>query len=236
MDPQKEIPYIIRVATSLNLLTVKTQPIVKPKEIVDVPSELSKFAIFKHIDLWPQKTSLACWNCEDEITLVPYAMPKCFNAHPSDYMYEFECEGVMCSLGCVGRYIIEHYSENANKYLDLSKLLNIAMTGKMIKILDMSPSRFKLTKYGGTMTREEMRKQISEINQNGVHINMYPNKTEGGIWSIYKPEKINKTVVQEFVKYSVDRNAPIVIPPHIPNTTDIDSLTTDQLLELFNQE
>lgn len=98
-----------------------------------------------------EKTNIACWWCTHNFDTLPCFIPeKILN----DKYHVFGC---FCSYNCAAAYIFQ--MENSymwDRYSLLKKLYN-AIQGDIGEIIS-APSRLAFTKFGGTLTYEEFRK------------------------------------------------------------------------------
>lgn len=105
-----------------------------------------------------------CWNCSEKINnLIGY---------PIYYDKSvFYCYGDFCSFGCCGRYILDKYS-NQDLWEKLNLLNNMYNKAHNTnnKMVDISPDRRLLTKFGGEMSIEKYRDEIYKDNYYNITI------------------------------------------------------------------
>lgn len=124
---------------------------------------------FTSLSTWPQKINLCCWNCTLAFDTVPIFIPELIRQLP----FTMRVKGNFCSFGCAITYIFEIYSDKIyvrDNYITNLNILYFIFTGNHpIKIL-RSPSRINLKKFGGHLSEDQYREEVSVLMESIKHV------------------------------------------------------------------
>lgn len=175
--------YIVRLIIP-NAKNKSKNPIITAE--IDKYSRLYPFSIFTIKQKWPRDIAsahLCCWACSRSVT-TPWAMPYELNER-----YEFKMRGIMCSAGCVLRFISDSMEKNMQAfYHTIFDLFHIMYTGNKLLEYEMSPSFTERECFGGTLSDDEFQKRVDALNCNVKKVldadNVVETKADG-MWDLY---------------------------------------------------
>jgi hypothetical protein len=151
---------------------------------------LVPFQDFNKTNIWPKKTSIACYWCCHEFDSVPIPIPVKYENK------KFHVYGCFCSYNCASAHIFDaHKYDMWNQYSLLNFMYKKLHPNSDIDKIDISPPRYVLKKFGGFADIYEYREDlIREKSYNIVQppmISLVPQVEENSyVWSSKK--SVNK--------------------------------------------
>ena len=119
--------------------------------------------VFISLDDWT-KNNINCWYCDLPFINEPIFIPT--NIRMTKKGEEIDVLGNFCSFHCAKAFINYNKEIPENKqweYTGMLKYLYQKFYDKEIKEILPSPNKFNLNYYGGTLTKKEYRKQITQL-------------------------------------------------------------------------
>lgn len=132
--------------------------------------------IFTNIESWQKKTNLHCWNCTLQFTSIPVFIPKVIEPvaikskiereKTNSQKFSISVHGIFCSFGCAQQHIEIYIHSVSEKIETLNKLrlLYKLFYNEKMKELPYYPSRFSMKQYGGNLTANEFKEELSKYN------------------------------------------------------------------------
>ena len=188
------------------------------KSLKDV---LVPFQDFNKTNIWPKKTSIACYWCCHEFDTVPIPIPVKYENK------KFRVYGCFCSYNCAAAYIFDSQKYDMwSQYSLLNFMYKKLHPKSKIDKIDISPPRYILKKFGGFASIEEYREDlINEKSYNIVQppmISLVPQVEENSyVWN-------GKKSVNKFLNYGKEEEDNLILkrkePIYKKKTTLMDYL------------
>lgn len=125
-----------------------------PKEIVytDVPKIYDE-------STWPSETNMPCYMCTIATKRKPFFVPSIIT---SDGKINRGMNQVVCSPACAMSWILYKANDDSEKrrYTSYVQQLLFKMTGHNERVIEQSPDRSELKKYGGNLTEHQYQREI----------------------------------------------------------------------------
>lgn len=108
---------------------------------------------------WPISSNLPCYMCTITTKRKPFFVPSIIT---SDNIIHRGMNPVVCSPSCAMSWIMEKSNDESEKRRYTAYVLTLlqAMTGIMINVVECSPDRSELLKYGGRQTDHEYQREL----------------------------------------------------------------------------
>jgi hypothetical protein len=136
--------------------------------------------IFTDIESWKKKTNLHCWNCTLQFTSIPVFIPKVIEPvtiknkiereKTTGQKFSISVYGVFCSFGCAQQHIEVYLHSVSEKIETLNKLrlLYKLFYNEKMRELPYYPSRFSMKQYGGDLSTNEFKEELTRFNSVSV--------------------------------------------------------------------
>lgn len=118
--------------------------------------------IFKNVKTWTTTTNIKCWHCELSFNNPPVFIPN--EIYNTSTGKEISVCGNFCSFGCAKSFLDYNKSKPDNwDKNEMLKLLFYLFNAKKIDDIKPAPSKYILTKYGGSTTIKDYQAKLKEV-------------------------------------------------------------------------
>lgn len=118
--------------------------------------------VFKTVSTWIATTNVKCWHCELSFTNSPVFIPNEIYNTPEGK--EMSVHGNFCSFGCAKAFLDYNKFNNDNwDKNEMLKLLFQLFNSKKINDIKPSPSKYILTKYGGSVSIKDFQMKLKDV-------------------------------------------------------------------------
>lgn len=115
---------------------------------------------FTNLESWPKSLNIHCYNCDLTYDTIP--IPAGENMKIVGTESHFDVNEVFCSFNCATSYISRVNFKKWERDHNLVVLYQI-FKGTPPKVIEDSPSKYKMKKYGGEWTEEFYRETVKDL-------------------------------------------------------------------------
>jgi len=120
---------------------------------------LYEFINANNTNVWPEKTSTACWWCCHQFENIPCSLPQFYKRD------KFYVKGIFCSFNCAASYNFNNSDNDMYEKYSLLNLMYKKLYNKNFVKINLAPPRETLKMFGGYLSIEEFRENALENNK-----------------------------------------------------------------------